>query len=89
MRQCIKLHRLSFRQSNLSIIFRHEKDCLHGPTESHKKIFEPFFRWDKKGQIKGSGIGLSVSHSLTEMHGGALTYSITEEKYNCFEFILP
>ncbi|MDE1191033.1 MAG: two-component regulator propeller domain-containing protein [Arachidicoccus sp.] len=66
-----------------------ENDGLLVPAEFHKKIFEPFFRWNKKRQIKGSGIGLSVSHSLAQMHGGVLAYSNTEEKYNCFQLILP
>lgn len=72
-----------------SFMIRIENDGLIVPEDFHQKIFEPFFRWNRKKQINGSGIGLSVSHSLTQMHGGTLSYSSIENKFNCFRLILP
>ncbi len=72
-----------------AFILEIENDGLCVPEEFHKKLFEPFFRWDKKRQVNGSGIGLSVSQSLTQMHGGSLTYSTTEGNYNCFQLSIP
>ncbi|WP_197492254.1 ligand-binding sensor domain-containing protein [Arachidicoccus ginsenosidimutans] len=80
---------LSLMPDNKAFVVQIDNDGLLIPPEFHKKIFEPFFRWNKKRQVKGSGIGLSVSHSLTQMHGGTLIYSNAEEKYNRFQLILP
>lgn len=59
------------------------------PEEMQQKIFDPFFRWNRKRQIQGSGIGLFVSKSLVELHGGSLSFSIQEHKYNTFSLLLP
>ena len=59
------------------------------PEEMQQKIFDPFFRWNRKRQIQGSGIGLFVSKSLAELHGGSLTFTIQDEKYNTFSLLLP
>lgn len=59
------------------------------PEELHEKIFDPFFRWNKKRQIKGSGIGLFVANSLAGLHGGTLGFKITEQRYNTFLLSLP
>ena len=37
------------------------------------KIFEPFVRLQRKDEIEGSGVGLSLCQSIVERHGGRLT----------------
>lgn len=66
-----------------------ENDGYLVPEGLHLKIFDPFFRWNRKRQVQGSGIGLSVADSLAKLHGGTLRFSITEEKYNTFKLTLP
>ena len=70
-------------------IIRIKNDGHLVPEDMQQKIFEPFFRWNRKRQIQGSGIGLFVSKSLAELHGGSLTFSIQENKYNTFSLLLP
>jgi ligand-binding sensor domain-containing protein/signal transduction histidine kinase len=42
------------------------------PYEMKEKIFEPFFRLKETEKQKGTGIGLALSRSLTQLHKGLL-----------------
>jgi ligand-binding sensor domain-containing protein/signal transduction histidine kinase len=42
------------------------------PFELREQIFEPFFRINKTSSLNGTGIGLSISRSLAEIHSGLL-----------------
>jgi signal transduction histidine kinase/ligand-binding sensor domain-containing protein len=58
------------------------------PGEYRNKIFEPFFRI--KGNNKpGTGIGLSLARSLTELHNGSLQLISGEPHSIIFELRLP
>ncbi|MDN3588282.1 two-component regulator propeller domain-containing protein [Pedobacter aquatilis] len=59
------------------------------PEELHQKIFEPFFRATETQIKQGTGIGLSLSKSLTELHGGNLTVINDEAGNNLFVLVLP
>lgn len=61
-----------------------------------RRIFDPFYT--SKGviglhvagkEIKGSGLGLSVSSSIIRKHGGEITVSSVRGKGSCFTVILP
>jgi len=61
-------------------------------TEDQKKIFDDFYQ--AKGGIKdktpGTGLGLSLSKSLVEMHKGRIwAESEGEGKGSRFSFVLP
>jgi len=56
--------------------------------EFREKIFEPFFRIDGK-EKPGTGIGLSLAKSLTELHSGSLTLLSGETDSIVFELRLP
>ncbi|MET6996689.1 hybrid sensor histidine kinase/response regulator [Chitinophaga defluvii] len=58
------------------------------PADSRQTIFEPFVQIAGSRHPVGSGIGLSLSRSLAELHGGTLT--IKEDTRHCiFELNLP
>lgn len=82
----VRLYSLS---GQTSFTIQIENDGYLVPIDFHQKIFDPFFRWNRKRQVKGSGIGLSVADTLAKLHGGTLSFSITEEKYNTFKLVLP
>ncbi|MNF85309.1 Sensor histidine kinase TodS [compost metagenome] len=58
------------------------------PFQLKDKIFEPFFRVDNMDSTSGTGIGLSLAHSLTQLHNGNLQL-IPGSELNIFELIVP
>jgi PAS domain S-box-containing protein len=42
------------------------------PAEVMPKIFDPYFSTKRRGTQKGMGLGLTISHSIVQQHGGSL-----------------
>ncbi|WP_316781176.1 two-component regulator propeller domain-containing protein [Pedobacter antarcticus] len=59
------------------------------PVSLKEKIFESFYRIPATEHLSGSGIGLSLARSLTELHGGSLLLAESELPYNVFVLTLP
>jgi ligand-binding sensor domain-containing protein/signal transduction histidine kinase/DNA-binding response OmpR family regulator len=59
------------------------------PAEMHEKIFEPFYRMKHNEKETGTGIGLSLSRSLAELHKGSLIFTGGANKVNTFILTLP
>lgn len=59
------------------------------PTELRERIFEPFFRMKESEKQTGTGIGLSLSRSLTELHKGSLFLKEPADNFNTFTLVLP
>jgi signal transduction histidine kinase/ligand-binding sensor domain-containing protein/DNA-binding response OmpR family regulator len=59
------------------------------PPELRDRIFEPFFRMKESEKQTGTGIGLSLSRSLTELHKGLLFLSDSVDNFNIFTLTLP
>ncbi len=58
----------------------------------HEKIFEPFYQIednDSKQVYTGTGLGLPLARSLSELHNGSLKYIPSEDQYNYFQLTLP
>ncbi|HEX8278176.1 MAG TPA: HAMP domain-containing sensor histidine kinase, partial [Segetibacter sp.] len=66
-----------------------ENDGFRIPMDMKKKIFEPFFRLKETEKQKGTGIGLAISHSLTELHKGVLELKDGKPGFNVFSLTLP
>jgi ligand-binding sensor domain-containing protein/signal transduction histidine kinase/DNA-binding response OmpR family regulator len=59
------------------------------PYELRERIFEPFFRMKESEKQTGTGIGLSLSRSLTELHKGSLFLNDSADNFNTFTLVLP
>ena len=59
------------------------------PPEMREKIFEPFFRIKETHMLKGTGIGLAISRTLTELHKGSLKVKDWQNGMNVFVLELP
>lgn len=57
--------------------------------EMREKIFDAFIRASDNSYIDGTGIGLYIASSLTQLHGGTLSLHITPENYNDFILVIP
>jgi signal transduction histidine kinase len=57
------------------------------PPDVLPRIFEPFF--STKGPTAGTGLGLSVSYSIVERHGGQIFVDSTVGKGSTFRVRLP
>ncbi|MCH5718044.1 HAMP domain-containing histidine kinase [Niabella hibiscisoli] len=57
------------------------------PKEMREHIFEPFVRHYHKG-VGGSGIGLSLVHSLVQLHQGKMEYKVVNNM-NIFSVAFP
>jgi two-component system phosphate regulon sensor histidine kinase PhoR len=61
------------------------------PKKSQEHLFEKFFRVSgplEQGS-KGNGLGLYISKSIVQMHGGKIWVDSDEGKGACFSFIVP
>jgi len=71
------------------LIIKVSSDGKAIPHEIHEKIFQPFYR-AKETEIKpGTGIGLSLSRALAELHNGSLVLEKGIEGFNIFVLKLP
>ncbi|MES2648986.1 MAG: two-component regulator propeller domain-containing protein [Bacteroidota bacterium] len=66
-----------------------ENDGYLVPNDSKEKIFEPLFRLKTAGKQQGSGIGLALARSLTELHRGILKMDMEVSDKNVFFLQLP
>ncbi|SFQ57074.1 hybrid sensor histidine kinase/response regulator transcription factor [Flavobacterium akiainvivens] len=78
---------LNSTESDFSIIIKNDGELI--PAALRQKIFEPFFRLPADTQSTGTGIGLSLAHSLAELHSGTLAIDESEAEMNAFVLQLP
>jgi phosphoserine phosphatase RsbU/P len=58
------------------------------PSETLEKLFEPFFRGNRRASRQGLGLGLYIASQIAKAHGGELTVSSTAEETR-FTFRIP
>jgi len=73
-------------EKKLTLIVKNDGKII--PNHLKNKIFEPFFRVDENSTASGTGIGLSLAHSLAQLHNGSLEL-VADSNYNIFELVVP
>jgi len=74
-------------EKKLKLIVKNDGNLI--PSHLKDKIFEPFFRVENMDNNSGTGIGLSLAQSLTQLHNGSLQLIFSEAEMNVFELIMP
>lgn len=74
-------------QPEFCIVFKNDGHLI--ATDMADKVFETFFRLDETKKQAGSGLGLTLSRSLAQLHGGNLTLEPPENGMNVFKLTLP
>jgi PAS domain S-box-containing protein len=75
-------------ENDVKMFYFQVQDTGHGISkQDFEKIFDPFFTTKDVG--RGSGLGLSISHSIIEQHGGRIEVESVLEKGSKFTVILP
>ena len=59
------------------------------PPHLRERVFEPFYRLPEDMEKPGTGIGLSLAYSLTELHKGNLRMDMDDVTMNSFVLKLP
>ena len=76
-------------EGDLNFTIEFENDGLKIPAEMNHKIFEPFYRLKETLKQQGTGIGLALAKSLTELHNGHLYLEDTAGDLNTFVLCMP
>ncbi|WP_114791358.1 two-component regulator propeller domain-containing protein [Niabella yanshanensis] len=74
-------------ETTFCIVFKNDGHLI--AAEMADKVFETFFRLNESRKQAGSGLGLTLSRSLTQLHGGSLTLEPAEDRMNVFKLTLP
>ena len=80
---------LKLEVNDTEFILKIQNDGSLIPQHLKKRIFEPFFRTNEVSNQTGTGIGLSLAYSLTELHSGKLILANEDTHLNTFIFSLP
>jgi ligand-binding sensor domain-containing protein len=86
LKVAVRMFPISQNSEYLTIEF--ENDGLKIPLEKKEKIFEPFYRL-KESKQEGTGIGLSLARSLTELLNGNLFLKDTNDESIVFVLSIP
>lgn len=85
--------RIIVRKSNDNIEFSVQDTGIGIPPDDLPYIFDRFYRVDsnrQRGQNKGgSGLGLTISKQVVDMHGGKITAESVPNKGTAFTFTIP
>ncbi len=87
--QKIQIRLLPQENNRTELTVEIENDGLAIPEDMREKIFEPFVRLKETQKRQGTGIGLALAKSLTELHKGKLFLKISPEEHNIFVVTLP
>ncbi|HTG57613.1 MAG TPA: ATP-binding protein, partial [Niabella sp.] len=73
--------------STFCIVFKNDGHLI--AMEMADKVFETFFRLNETKSQAGYGLGLTLSRSLAQLHGGDLVLDPPDNNMNVFRLTLP
>lgn len=85
----VRIKLLPFKKEDAFFTIEVENDGYIIPYEMKEKVFEPFFRIKGTEAQKGTGIGLSLSRSLAQLHKGNIELKQNGRTVNVFALTLP
>lgn len=85
----VNIRLLPVENTTANVVIEIENDGLLIPHEMSEKIFEPFYRMKEAVKQQGTGIGLALAKSLTELHKGSLYLKKNNNSLNVFVLSLP
>ncbi len=85
----VNIRLLPVENNATELIIGIENDGFVIPDEKSEKIFEPFYRMKEAAKQQGTGIGLALAKSLTELHKGRLYLKTPGNGLNVFVLCLP
>lgn len=88
-RKVLKISLSAGEEEDAMFRIRVISDSKRIPAELADKIFEPFYRMKETDMKPGTGIGLSISRSLAELHNGYLRLENNDTEANIFTAALP
>jgi PAS domain S-box-containing protein len=75
-------------ENSAKMLYCQVQDTGHGISKQDvDKIFDPFFTTKEVG--RGLGLGLSISHSIIEQHGGRINVESVPGEQTTFTVLLP
>ncbi|HET7119457.1 MAG TPA: response regulator, partial [Hanamia sp.] len=83
----IKLLPFSSEDTFFKIEVRNDGHII--PEQYKEKIFEAFYRIKETEKEAGTGIGLPLARSLTQLHNGSIVIKTSDDKQNIFLLSLP
>lgn len=82
--------RVGARNEGVEVIVSVSDDGPGIPLEEQERIFERFYQGSGRGSGRsGTGVGLSIARSYTELHGGRIWVESEPGKGSTFFFTLP
>lgn len=85
----VTIRLLPLENNATHVMIEIENDGHVIPDEMREKIFEPFYRMKEASKQQGTGIGLALAKSLTELHKGSLYLKTPNNGLNLFVLKLP
>ena len=79
--------KIKVEENTLNITFHNEGKAIDEKEIS--QIFEPFKRGSNARNIKGHGVGLSLTRRIVELHQGKITVESSDDTGTTFTLILP
>ncbi len=80
---------VNFDYADKTVVLRVQDYGVGIPAADQKRLFEPFHRASNVGAVSGTGLGLTITKEMIEMHGGAIVCESEEGRGTTFIVTLP